>query len=204
MAQSVLTLSANPFFKTWGPTWSKGYPPLLIYYCGRRSSLNAQTHTHTITTILTAAAHTPRQSRSQMNWSIVSNHKIYIFSKAAEIWLALGCSGAKSAPNCETYLKMSALSTCWLEVGHTTRQKPPLLLKRSLISNWACHVREPPWRASRCQKTYIGDHPPLTIDILLYSYGNCSVSKAVGLFWPLMECDCHNRAEWDWRTPGQQ
>lgn len=57
--------------------------------------------------------------RSQMNWSIVSNHKIYIFPKAPNVWLTLGCSGVKSAPNCKTYLKMAALSTCCLEACQT-------------------------------------------------------------------------------------
>lgn len=61
-----------------------------------------------------------------MNWSIVSNHEIYIFHKAPEIWLALSCPGAKRAPSCETYLKMVVL-----EVFQAARQKPLLLLKRA-------------------------------------------------------------------------
>lgn len=125
--------------------------------------------------------------RSQMNWSIVSNHKIYIFPKAPNVWLTLGCSGVKSAPNCKTYLKMAALSTCCLEACQTTRQKPPLLLKRSLILSWPCHVRETVWRASRCQKTHVGEPSTVGIDLLLHSFGNCSVIKAAGSFWASTE-----------------
>lgn len=44
-----------------------------------------------------------------MNWSIVSNHEIYIFPKVPKIWLALSCPGTKRAPSYETYLEMAVL-----------------------------------------------------------------------------------------------
>lgn len=60
-----------------------------------------------------------------MNWSIVSNHEIYIFPKAPKIWLALSCPGAKRAPSREIYLKMAVLEAC-----QAARQKPLLLPKQ--------------------------------------------------------------------------